>query len=388
MGTTPGMTPGATRGATAGATRVTETERGEQRNARLASLRYSSVWLVFLAIPAILVALTSDAGPFWDWIAYGALAAFGAVYLCGFVFVPREEMLSESNPWPRWGWFVLILLALVALAALMLPALGLNVFALSPYFAGYGLFLLPLRPGLVWFALVAVVTGGLVWLILGHVDFGAVTGPVIANSFVVIVRLVFAWTATEERTRVELAAVQERAEVSRDVHDILGHTLTVIALKTQLARRTLREDPARAETELDEVLAHTQTALDEVRATVGRLRTPELAAQLAAAKTALATKDIRLVVRGSSDDVAVEHRALFAWAIREGVTNIVRHSGATTCTVTLSRHALVVHDDGIGMAAAEGNGLSGLRRRTEDAGGKLTLEGVDGRGTTLEVRFA
>ncbi|MGO1545624.1 MAG: sensor histidine kinase [Gulosibacter sp.] len=375
---------------------LSEAERREERKARLRQLRFSSIWVVFLLIPAFLVYVYSEAGPAWDWTAYGAIVLFGILYIASFAIVPRAGLLNEVDVWPHHGRFVTLLLVLLALAGLMVPSLQGSIIAILPFFAGYGLFLWPLRAGIWWTGGCVLLMLAILWIFNVGFDFGLIVGPLLSVGFVLIIRVILEWSAVEERTNLELAAVREREALSRDVHDILGHTLTVVSLKTQLARRTLRDDPAQAETELDEVLAHTQSALDEVRATVGRLRTPDLAAQLVSAKTALDTKDIRLICHGSANDVHIDHRAVFAWAVREAVTNVVRHSEAGECQIVFERNRLLVIDDGIGIGIerAEGNGLSGLRRRIEDAGGTLSVGPAQENqqnpalpGTKLEVRF-
>lgn len=365
-----------------------------RRKAQLVQLRFSSIWLVFLTIPAALVASFSAADQAWDWVAYGALVVFAVVYVVGFAIVPENLLHADVATAPRWGRFITLLLVLLALTALTVPSLRESVIAMLPFFAGYGLFLLPIRAGLVWTGVTIFALFVIFWAFGAEFNLGLVLGPLLSIGFVLIIRLMTEWGAVEERTKLELAAVKERDEVSRDVHDILGHTLTVVSLKAQLARRMLHEDPARAEAELDAVLEHTQTALDEVRTTVGRLRVPDLASQLSSAKTALDTKDISLTVRGRPNEVAVEYRVLFAWAVREAVTNIVRHADASACTIALTRCSVAVEDNGVGTRGAEGNGLSGLRRRVEDAGGRLSVTrgtrasgDVPASGTTLEVRL-
>ena len=179
----------------------------------------------------------------------------------------------------------------------------------------------------------------------------------------------------------------ERERVARDVHDVLGHSLTVVSVKAQLAERLVDADPERAKAELVEIQALTRQALAEVRATVGGLRAARLDDEVAAAGRALAAAGVGARLPGDLDVLDPRRRTVAAWAVREAVTNVVRHSGATTCTVDLGPDGLVVTDDGCGPPRVDGNGLRGLRERVAASGGALSVDGVPGGGTRLEVRW-
>jgi two-component system sensor histidine kinase DesK len=185
----------------------------------------------------------------------------------------------------------------------------------------------------------------------------------------------------------ELALVEERERVARDVHDVLGHSLTVVTVKAELAERLVDLDPARAKAELAEIQALSRQALAEIRATVGGLRGARLGDELASARTALAGAGIEAHVPADPAAVDPRHRIVLAWVLREATTNVVRHSDADECWVELDTNRLTVRDDGRGIdARPEGNGIRGLRERVEAAGGALTLTtGPDGHGTVLEV---
>ena len=199
----------------------------------------------------------------------------------------------------------------------------------------------------------------------------------------------------EERTRdlaEQLLLAQQRESLGRDVHDLLGHSLTVITVKTELARRMVERDPQRAIAELDEVLALSREAAGEVRQAVGGLHSPEWAAQLRAARTALDAAAIEARLPGPAG-LPAEQQTLLAWCLREAVTNVIRHAQATVCTVEAGPGRLVVEDDGVGTdpGAGTGNGLRGMRERVRQAGGELTLSAADASpdrpGTRLEVRL-
>src|SRR5215831_6744901 len=202
-----------------------------------------------------------------------------------------------------------------------------------------------------------------------------------------------------KETRAELARMavaEERLRISRDLHDLLGHSLSVIALKSELAGRTIETDPQRAAKEIAELEAVTRRSLAEVRQAVTGYRQPNLAAELAAVRRMLASAgiDCRVDAPGSYD-LPPEVDALLAWTVREGSTNIVRHSGARdatiTVTVTGATASAELTDDGAGPPAADGisepaagggaagTGLAGLAERAGRLGGTM-LAGAGGHG--------
>lgn len=193
--------------------------------------------------------------------------------------------------------------------------------------------------------------------------------------------------AQDELTR--LAVVEERARFSRDLHDVLGHSLTVVAMKSELAGRLVEVDPARAKAEMLDVERLSREALQGLRQAVGGYREADLDAELVSVRAALAAAgvDAELPVDGSA--AARDVRSLFAWVLREGVTNVIRHAAATRVRVVLSRTALVVEDDGTGSAAdttmTGGNGLRGLRERADAVGATITTDRSDLGGFRLRV---
>jgi two-component system, NarL family, sensor histidine kinase DesK len=203
-----------------------------------------------------------------------------------------------------------------------------------------------------------------------------------------------------QEMNVTLAAVAERERIARDLHDVLGHTLSVIVLKAELAGRLLNHptaaDPARAAREIADVERTARTALAEVREAIGGYRAQGLAAEIESARRTLDAAGVTLVTasepgapyldsemwaasnaHGSAHLSAAEETVL-ALALREAVTNIVRHAQATSCHLRFitqdGRRRLVVEDNGRHPLAREGNGLRGMRERVESLGGHLSLE--------------
>lgn len=185
-----------------------------------------------------------------------------------------------------------------------------------------------------------------------------------------------------------LAAERERGRVARDIHDILGHSLTVITVKAELAGRLVHSDPNRAQAEIGEVEALARGALADVRATVSGFRGVNVSGELAGARVALEAAGIIADLPGSAETIAPEHREMAGWVVREGVTNVVRHSAASRCRVRLDAHEIEIADDGVGPGpgGATSTGLAGLGERVEAAGGRMTVGRSDLGGFRLRVQ--
>lgn len=174
-----------------------------------------------------------------------------------------------------------------------------------------------------------------------------------------------------------LAAENERSRIARDLHDLLGHSLTTITVKAGLARRLAeRGDTERSRTEITEVEQLSRRTLGDVRAAVAGHREVTLAGELATAREVLRAAGVIAELPGSVDTVDPSLSELFGWVVREGVTNVVRHSRADHCRIALGRDWIEIHDDGRGGGTTgAGNGLTGLRERLAAAGGTLTASG-------------
>ena len=174
----------------------------------------------------------------------------------------------------------------------------------------------------------------------------------------------------------ELDILTERERIARDVHDVLGHSLTIVNLKAELASKLVETNAPAAQEQMRQVAQLSRQALAEVHSTVTRLRVPDLEGEVLASSRALETAGIQadLPDATTAANIAGMNSSLFSWALRETVTNIVRHSHATYATVRLNSTGLEVTDNGIGIGDAPcKSGLTGLRTRIEDAGGTLTL---------------
>ncbi|MEW1751266.1 sensor histidine kinase [Streptomyces angustmyceticus] len=215
--------------------------------------------------------------------------------------------------------------------------------------------------------------------------------PALGSGFMMVGVQHLIHTTTELRAArqevARLAANDERLRLARDLHDLLGHSLSLITLKSELAGRMLPDRPADAAQQVADIEQVSRQALVDVREAVTGYRRPRLAVELAGARAALRTAGIRTsadpaLEGGEHRGLAADEEGALAWALREAVTNVVRHSGARHCELLLTEEweaderrylCLTVLDDGSGPPRAQhdGNGLSGLRERLALAGGRL-----------------
>jgi two-component system, NarL family, sensor histidine kinase DesK len=221
-------------------------------------------------------------------------------------------------------------------------------------------------------------------------DVTPVAIPVAALAMFASVQLARGNQALAE-ARAELArlsAENERIRIARDLHDLLGHSLTTITVKAGLARRLGAVDAARANQEIAEVEALARQSLADMRAAVSNYRDVTLTGELAAGRELLRAAGIVADLPSAADVVEPANQELFGWVIREGLTNIVRHAHASSCTVRLSASSVEILDDGVGGAAAAGNGLSGLSERVAEAGGTVDAGPAQPRGWRLRVSLS
>ncbi len=191
----------------------------------------------------------------------------------------------------------------------------------------------------------------------------------------------------------QLAAVAERERIARDLHDVLGHTLSVIVLKAELAGRLIERDPQRAAQEIADVEKTARTALSEVREAIGGYRSQGLPAEMELARSTLQAAGVTLACETPLPHLHAAEETVLCLAVREGVTNIVRHAQATHCRIRFNTsadgyHSLLITDDGAHPKlhqVHEGNGLRGMRERVQSLGGRLSI--TTDPGVTLLVEL-
>jgi two-component system sensor histidine kinase DesK len=187
----------------------------------------------------------------------------------------------------------------------------------------------------------------------------------------------------------QLAKLAERERIARDLHDVLGHTLSVIVLKSELAGRLFERDPQRARQEIGEVEQVSRKALSEVREAIRGYRSEGLAAEIDRAHRTLDAAGVTLTCESKPPTLSAAEETVLALAVREAVTNIVRHAQASQCHMRFvsenGRTSLTVADDGRGNIRQEGNGLRGMRERIEGLGGHFSIDGKQGTRLHIDI---
>jgi two-component system sensor histidine kinase DesK len=335
---------------------------------------FPAVFLLYLAQTASGVARNTDG---WASIAgYVMLAAFAACYLLSLddwdgpigSRAPNARTPTARN-WAMWGAMIVLTLLVAPLAhedvwvmyvflsAIAIGTLGSRGLFVAAGFTGLAVFLpLAIPP---WHA--------------GVQADAAVSIPLISLALYTFFAVINAnLELSEARGEIaRLATESERSRIARDLHDLLGHSLTTITVKAGLARRLAEHDPAAAAREIAEVETIARSALSDVRAAVSGYREVTLAAELATGREVLRAAGIDAQLPGAVDAVDPANRELFGWVVREALTNVIRHSGASRCTIVLGPASVEIVDDGTGGATAPGGGLTGLRERVTAAGGTL-----------------
>jgi two-component system, NarL family, sensor histidine kinase DesK len=220
------------------------------------------------------------------------------------------------------------------------------------------------------------------------VFFIAVVGS--ANTFIAQQKRTDAKLRAAHQENAQLAAVAERERIARDLHDVLGHTLSVIVLKAELARRLMASDvPQNIQRATQEIA---RTALAEVREAIGGYRSQGLAAELAHARHTLDAAGVTLTWEPPPSGwpaLSATEETVLSLSVREAVTNIVRHAEATRCTMRLATtdgfYALLVEDDGPHAIQQEGNGLRGMRERVATLGGRFSIRSEQGTRLLIEL---
>ncbi|MCG2802226.1 MAG: histidine kinase [Cellulomonas sp.] len=396
---------------------------GERRPAmRVVGPLLGAVWVLFLLQPwqAAWEAAPGAART----ISLAAVAGQAAVFLVT-ALGGSQRRRRRHGGW-RWAWPALatqaVCVALAGLAAHQVALVGLIFLAVSAILT---------RPFRQAIAVVLVALAAV--FVVPRVVPGWQTFDDLALSLALASSAMVGFTSLmsanrdlrEAQDQVAVLAVdRERERIARDMHDILGHTLTVVAVKAELAGRLVEVDPPRARDEIGQVQALARTALADVRAMVTATRDVTLAGELAGARHALDSAGIEAQVPTVADEVPERLRPLFAWAVREGVTNVLRHSAASNVLITMTADCLVVEDDGRGPTsgaagrpgdgrartdqaapgrpgtgprgtdspgpgpqdAGGGNGLPGLAERARAVGASVESGGVPGGGYRLTVR--
>ena len=342
---------------------------------------FAGIWLFFLVNPLL------EGWSRWarhdevrGIVGMVATIAFAAAYMALWWRARTDrQKLIESPP---LKWSVPYVGGLVALGALTIACVGGKGLACVVYVSVACVLVFPFR---VFAPIVVALTVGTIslgwvegWGSQVSTGFGIMAASLaVFGMRTVMNRNIDLIVAHQENAR--LAVDNERTRFARDLHDILGHSLTVITVKAELAQKLIDVDLDRARAEIADLERLSRDALTDVRRAVEGYRDITLPGELVRARVALRAAEIDAELPNSTDDVPSELRELFAWTVREGVTNVIRHSGADRCEVRLTPTSAEVRDNGTATPSpnGHGSGLAGLRERAADVGATVVTRELD-----------
>ena len=350
-------------------------------------LRYgwllAGAWVFFLVFPVVAI-VNGDHAVWLKAVSLALVALFALIYVQSFRRMPIwiGPRFNHGRSWVR-------LVALAAITLALVPTLGAGAVGLAPFLVAHAAFLLPQPWPYLTFAFAA--TLGVTLAIRNHDP--ALATTLLPISFAILVSGVVTRTLIgrdAQRDELERAAlvVAERDRMARDVHDLLGHSLTVIHLKAELATKLLDVDTDRARQELTEISNITEEALAGVRQTVSDRSSGGFAASVDEFVDTLSGAGVDTVVVGDPHEVSGGIVLPLTWVMRELSTNIMRHAHAENCRVEISPGRLVVGDDGDGFDQSRpGNGIRGMRERLAPAGARLETGVSSMGGAQVEVSW-
>jgi two-component system sensor histidine kinase DesK len=335
-------------------------------------------WLIYLSF-FIVYAIALNDSPL-DWVIDGtALLVFLTLYFRAF--------------WLRGRALVAVAFAIVALGVALVPR---NPGACTFFIYGAAFLGEAHRPAVAtrWLAVIVAIVAIEAWLV--PLSKAAWIPGIVISLLVGGTNIHFAEVRRKDEALLKahqaaehLAAVAERERIARDLHDLRGHTLSVIVIKSELAAKLADRNPERAIQEIREVERISRKALSEVRRAIHGYRGESFGDALATGRAALEAAGVTLASDIAPIPLQADEERALALGLREAITNVIRHAGARSCTVTLicdeQASRLVIEDDGIGGTTAEGAGLSGMRARLAAIGGTLVREGEHGTRLTLSI---
>lgn len=362
---------------------------------RWAGASWAALWGVGLLLPA---AVGLGDAVHTGWCAAGLVAAFG-LFVLATADAHARAGIRRTDRWPA-----------VALLGVVCGALALDTglaWSTLPILLAVAVGASTRLSWTPWLVVLAAAGGAAIEVGRGAAVTDAVWGTGLTAVLAGLLTCAFSWLASViadlRATRRELARVavsSERLRFSRDLHDLLGHGLSVISVKAQAARRTTATDPDAAAQHAADIELLAQQALADVRDAVRGYRQGDLDAEVARAVAALEGAGIATEVVRDDQDLSKQQRDLLAWVVREGATNVLRHARARHATIRTSSAGgtgtVVIEDDGPGPAGddgsggarlddAGGTGLAGLRDRLGSGGRLHTRADADGYRLVVEV---
>ena len=336
------------------------------------------IWLVFMVFP-VLGILEQPRSSLEYVFAFGLQISFIAVFIWCYYIAPLDYGL-ELRPASSFGmiWALLVF-------AMLFPIIGWDGIGFLIYSGTFSGFQRSTRIFAINVTLISLFIAILVglnilsWQFLIMPFFAVVGG--MGNHMGYLSGLSNRNLQAAQANVERIAQLAERERIARDVHDLMGHSLSVIVLKAELASKLLDKNPIKAKQEILEIEQLARAGLQEVRAAVRGYKSLNLSSELENAQLALKAANIRLELQHSPLQLEWAQESALAYALREAITNTIRHSSAQVCWITLepsgTNAQLEIWDDGGGVIK-EGNGIEGMRQRLEKAGGYLKLETANG----------
>jgi two-component system sensor histidine kinase DesK len=366
--------------------------------------RWAAGWRrVLLATGMLVYPLITGAGV--AQYSVGAAAVIGWLIVAAFIVGFAVAALAFARFARRLFWATLGVMTLLFVAAL--PIAHENAFALCAVIVSMA------TPVLRGRAAPVIVVAAAASLVVPWVWPGWDSGPAWTQAIMIVFTALLVYAFTEivranqaliaARDEVaQLASEAERNRIARDLHDLIGHSLTAITVKSNLARRLAAAESSPALQEITEVEQLSRQALADVRAAVSGYSDVTIAGELARGRELLRASGVTADLPTAVDGIGSPRQEVLGWALREGLTNVVRHARATRCTVIVSPTQIEIRDDGVGRPArpgsagrhggggsaeglGPGNGLSGLGERVAAVGGRVEAGPLDPHGWRLFV---
>lgn len=376
--------------------------RPHPRTWRNTELLYPAVWLIYLTFP-LGTCLTADASIFARIIASILVIAFGVVYLSVYRYAHKFEDNKALKLWGVTG-------VLIAIGAVTFPVTGLSSVCFIPYICALWVFIRSGRQGIITGIFVSTVL--VVCVLFASPQLHGQTLPIVlaVGVGVAIVIGVGVAHADEERRRElerQLDRAHQREAYATAMHDVLSHSLTVIAVKAQLASRLVDADKDKARGEIDEIYELSHSALNDMRSALDELAPPSLTETIEEAQAVCTSAGISLTAQ-VDDDLPPATASLYAAIVKEATTNILCHAEAQSASITATPAKLIIADDGRGfdqkkrsnanglpnaedggrhhgLANVKQHGLEGMKRRAHNIGASFSIHSAPGKGTILTV---
>ncbi len=351
-------------------------------------------WLVFIVTGPVAAMLDAPLTPIRMFAALAWTIVFLTAYLWLTLYKPfRDTELTGTERRVQIGLLVLLAGLIVHFNVVYSSDFfWLFIYVVVP--AGIGL---PARAAVWTVVAITVMAGGVKAISSDWSEILAVLGIAVWGFCMIMLRRLVDTVDELRAAREELARLavsEERLRFARDLHDLLGHSLSLITLKSELARRLMRTDDARAAAEIADVEQVARQALREVREAVAGYRQWTLDGELAGVRDLLAAAGIETRIDATAGPLPPAVDAVLAWTVREGATNVIRHSRAQRCEIRVTREEGAVRaeviDDGRGASVtappeATGSGLLGLAERVAESDGRMVAGAGNGGGFRLQV---